>query len=131
MKLVLEPAGAAGVAATMQRLGYLKPPVVVVLSGGNIDPMLLLRVIRFGLSASGRFFAFRTRISDRPGELHRLLGLMAELRANVVGIQPHREGVRAHLGDVEVALQVETRGRDHIKELLSGLDAAGYVVERL
>ena len=131
MKLVLEPAGAAGVAATMQGLGDLKPPVVVVLSGGNIDPMLLLRVIRFGLSASGRYFAFRTRISDRPGELHRLLGLMAELRANVVGVQHHREGVRAHLGDVEVALQVETRGRDHITELLSGLDAAGYVVERL
>ena len=74
MKLVLEPAGAAGVAAVMQRLCDLKPPVVVVLSGGNIDPMLLLRVIRFGLSASGRYVAFRTRISDRPGALHRLLG---------------------------------------------------------
>jgi len=131
MKLVLEPAGAAGVAALMQNLGDLKPPVVVVLSGGNIDPLLLLRVIRFGLSASGRYFAFRTRISDRPGELVRLLGLLAELGANVVGVENHREGVRAHLGDVEVALQIETRGLDHIKEMLNQLDSAGYIVERL
>ncbi len=131
MKLVLEPAGAAGVAALMQNLGDLKPPVVVVLSGGNIDPLLLLRVIRFGLSASGRYFAFRTRISDRPGELVRLLGLLAELGANVVGVEHHREGVRVHLGDVEVALQIETRGLDHIKEMLNQLDSAGYIVERL
>jgi len=131
MKLVLEPAGAAGVAALMQNLGDLKPPVVVVLSGGNIDPLLLLRVIRFGLSASGRYFAFRTRISDRPGELVRLLGLLAELGANVVGVEHHREGVRAQLGDVEVALQIETRGLDHIKEMLNQLDSAGYIVERL
>ena len=131
MKLVLEPAGAAGVAALMQNLGDLKPPVVVVLSGGNIDPLLLLRVIRFGLSASGRYFAFRTRISDRPGELVRLLGLLAELGANVVGVEHHREGVRAQLGDVEVALQIETRGLDHIREMLNQLDLAGYIVERL
>lgn len=131
MKLVLEPAGAAGVAAVLQRLGGLEPPVVVILSGGNIDPMLLLRVIRFGLSASGRYFAFRTRLSDRPGELHRLLGLLAELGANVVGVEHHREGVRVHLGDVDVALQVETKGPDHIKELVERLAEAGYVVERL
>ena len=131
MKVVLEPAGAAGVAAVMQRRGSLEPPVVVMLSGGNIDPLLLLRVIRFGLSASGRYFSFRTRLSDRPGELHRLLGLVAEVGANVVGVEHHRAGVRVHLGDVEVALQVETRGPEHIKELLDQLDSAGYVVERL
>ncbi|MGH2750516.1 MAG: threonine ammonia-lyase [Actinomycetota bacterium] len=131
MKLVLEPAGAAGVAAAMLGLGELEPPVVVVLSGGNIDPLLLLRVIRFGLSASGRYFAFRTRISDQPGALHRLLGLLAELGANVVGVEHHREGVRVHLGDVEVALQIETRGLEHIKELMEHLNAASYTVERL
>ncbi|MGH2737145.1 MAG: threonine ammonia-lyase [Actinomycetota bacterium] len=131
MKLVLEPAGAAGVAAVLQRLGGLKPPVVVVLSGGNIDPMLLLRVIRFGLSASGRYFAFRTRLSDRPGELHRLLGLLADFGANVVGVEHHREGVRVHLGDVDVALQVETKGPDHISELTAHLAESGYIVERL
>src|SRR5665809_70804 len=131
MKLVLEPAGAAGVAAGMLGLGNLKPPVVVVLSGGNIDPLLLLRVIRFGLSASGRYFAFRTRISDQPGALHRLLGLLAELSANVVGVEHHREGVLANLGDVEVALQIETKGLEHIRELMTQLNATGYSVERL
>ncbi len=131
MKLVLEPAGAAGVAAGMLGLGDLKPPVVVVLSGGNIDPLLLLRVIRFGLSASGRYFAFRTRISDQPGALHRLLGLLAELGTNIVGIEHHREGVLGDLGDVEVALQVETKGLGHIQELTAHLKTAGYVIERL
>jgi threonine dehydratase len=131
MKLVLEPAGAAGVAAVMLGLGDLKPPVVVVLSGGNIDPLLLLRVIRFGLSASGRYFAFRTRISDQPGALHRLLGLLADLGTNIVGVEHHREGVLADLGDVEVALQVETKGLGHIQELTAHLNAAGYSIERL
>lgn len=131
MKLVLEPAGAAGVAAVLENLGELVPPVVVVLSGGNIDPLLLLSVIRFGLSASGRYFAFRTRLADSPGALHRLLGLVAAAGANIVGVEHHREGMRIHLGEVDVALQVETRGRDHIAELVEHLGSAGYVVERL
>jgi threonine dehydratase len=131
MKLVLEPAGAAGVAAVLQNVGGLVPPVVVLLSGGNIDPLLLLRVIRFGLGASGRYFAFRTRLTDRPGELHRLLGLIAERGANVVGVEHHREGVALHMGEVELALQVETKGPAHIEELVEGLAASGYTVERL
>jgi threonine dehydratase len=131
MKLVLEPAGAAGVAALMQGLGKVTPPVVVVLSGGNIDPLLLLRVIRFGMSASGRYFAFHTRIPDHPGELHRLLGLVADRGANIVGIEHHREGVGVHLGEVDVALQVETRGADHIQALVEYLVEAGYSPERL
>lgn len=131
MKLVLEPAGAAGVAAVLQNLGDLVPPVVVVLSGGNIDPLLLLRVIRFGLGASGRYFAFRTRLSDRPGELHRLLGLIAERGANVVGVEHHREGVALHMGEVELALQIETKGSGHIDELVRSLSTSGYIVERL
>jgi threonine dehydratase len=128
MKLVLEPAGAAGVAAVLQRAAKLVPPVVVVLSGGNIDPLLLLRVIRFGLSASGRYFAFRTRLADRPGELARLSGAIAELGANVVGIEHRREGVHVELGDVDVTLQVETRGPAHIDELTATLTKAGYAV---
>lgn len=129
MKLVLEPSGAAGVAAIMQNIGGLVPPVCVVLSGGNIDPLLLLRVIRFGLSASGRYFAFHTRIADRPGELKNLLGLVAQLGANIVGIEHHREGASVHLGDVDVILQIETKGQDHIEELTRALDSNGYVVE--
>lgn len=131
MKLVLEPAGAAGVAAVMRGLVEIRPPIVVVLSGGNIDPLLLLRVIRFGLGAAGRYFAFHTRLSDRPGELSRLLGLIAELGANVIGVEHHRAGVRVHVGEVDVALQIETKGADHIDEVVSRLNEAGYFVERL
>lgn len=129
MKLVLEPSGAAGVAAVMEGVGNIEPPLVVVLSGGNIDPLLLLRVIRYGLSAAGRYFAFHTRIVDRPGELHRLLGLVADLGANIVGVEHHREGVQVHLGEVDVILQVETKGPEHIDELTGSLSSHGYVVE--
>ena len=129
MKLVLEPSGAAGVAAISENLGHLEPPVVAILSGGNIDPLLLLRVIRFGLGASGRYFAFHTRITDVPGELHRLLGLIAERGASIVGVEHHREGVAVHLGEVDVILQLETRGLSHIQELTEQLSAQGYVVE--
>ncbi|MDQ3878067.1 MAG: threonine ammonia-lyase [Actinomycetota bacterium] len=131
MKLVLEPAGASAVAALLQNATDLVPPIVVMLSGGNIDPLLLQRVIRFGLSSSGRYFAFHTRISDHPGELHRLLGLIAHAGANVVGVEHHREGVSMHLGEVDVALQVETRGPDHIAAVTKELAESGYGVERL
>ena len=132
MKLVLEPAGAAGIAALLRDERALKPPIVVVLSGGNIDPLLLVSVMRFGMSAAGRYFAFHTRIKDRPGALHRLLGLIAEAGANVVGVEHHREGIRGvHLHEVDVALQVETRGPPHISELVEALQEAGYVVDRL
>jgi threonine dehydratase len=130
MKLVLEPAGASGVAAALANPTLMKPPVLVVLSGGNIDPLLLLRVIRFGLTAAGRYFSFHTRISDRPGELHKLLGLIAELGVNIVGVEHHREGARIHVGDVDVAIQAETRGPEHIDELIQCLGDAGYGVER-
>jgi threonine dehydratase len=131
MKLVLEPSGAAGIAAVLEDTVKLTPPVVVLLSGGNVDPLLLLRVIRFGLSASGRYFAFQTQIADRPGELHRLLGLIADSGANLVGVEHRREGVVLDLGQVEVSLQVETRGPEHILELTKRLSAAGYPLQRV
>ena len=129
MKLVLEPAGAAGIAAVLEGLVEVKPPVVVLLSGGNIDPMLLQRVIRFGLGAAGRYMAFNTKMGDRPGELARLLGLIADNGGNVVGVEHHREWGRLHLGEVAVALQVETKGRDHIQALTAELESAGYHVD--
>lgn len=126
MKLVIEPSAAAAVAAVQQCLGGLRPPVAVVLSGGNIDPLLLLRVIRFGLSASGRYFAFHTRVPDRPGVLAGLLRLIAEHGANLIGVEHHREGVGVSLGEVDVLLQVETRGQGHIEELTQALAEKGY-----
>ncbi|MBW3594535.1 MAG: threonine ammonia-lyase [Actinobacteria bacterium] len=129
MKLVAEPAAAAAVAGVLTNVGDVIPPVCVLLSGGNIDPLLLLRVIRFGLSASGRYFAFNTKIPDRPGELHRLLGLIAETGANIVGVEHHREGAAVDLSEVEVQMQVETRGPAHIEELSDRLVSAGYHVE--
>lgn len=130
-KLVVEPAGAAGIAAIMRRVEIV-PPCVVVLSGGNIDPLLLLKVIRFGMGSAGRYFWFRTRVPDRPGELHRLLGVIADAKANVVGIEHRREGAGIlHLGEVEVTVQAETRGPDHVEVLRNELGKAGYEIQRL
>ena len=103
--------------------------VVMILSGANIDPLLLLRVIRFGMTSAGRYFSFRTRLRDRPGELQRLSGAIAQVGVNVVGIEHRREGVlHSSLGDVEVSIQVELRGPDHIKELIARLEDDGYEV---
>ena len=125
-KLVVEPAGAAGVAAVMDTPRAFEPQVVVVLSGGNIDPVLMLRVLRHGMAAAGRYLSFRLRIPDRPGELARLLGILAESGANVLDVEHVRTGPKLHLDEVEVALQLETRGPDHCDEVLSRLRAAAY-----
>ena len=129
-KLVVEPSGAAGVAAVLAGVGKVEFPVVVHLSGGNIDPLLLLRVIRFGMGSAGRYFLFRTRVPDRPGELNKLLSVVADAGANVAGVEHHREGAALeYLGEVEVGLQVETRGPDHVEALMKSLKEAGYEVE--
>jgi threonine dehydratase len=125
-KLVVEPAGAAGLAAVMERPRAFAPPVVVVLSGGNIDPVLLLRLLRHGMAAAGRYLFVRLRIPDRPGELARLLGELAASGANVLDVEHLRTGPRLHLDEVEVAVQLETRGPGHCDEVLDRLRAAGY-----
>jgi threonine dehydratase len=125
-KLVVEPAGAAAVAALMDDPARFEAPVVAVLSGGNIDPVLLLRVLRHGMAAAGRYLSFRLRIPDRPGELARLLGELAESGANVLDVEHQRMGAHLHLDEVEVALQLETRGPDHCDAVLDRLRAAGY-----
>ena len=131
-RLLLEPAAAVGVAAVMTQRSALTFPAVVIASGGNIDPLLLLRVIRFGMTSAGRYFSFRTRLKDRPGELQRLSGAIAEVGVNVVGIEHRREGVlHSSLTDVEVSLQVELRGPDHIRELIARLEQEGYEVTPL
>jgi threonine dehydratase len=125
-KLVVEPAGAAGVAAVMDDPGAFEPPVAVVLSGGNVDPVLLLRVLRHGMAAAGRYLSFRCRIPDSPGGLARLLGELASSGANVLDVEHRRTDPRLHLDEVEVALQLETRGPEHCEAVLERLRGAGY-----
>jgi threonine dehydratase len=127
-KQVVEPAGAAAVAAVLAEPRRWEPPMVAVLTGGNIDPVLLMRVVQHGMVAAGRYLSVRVRIADRPGELARLLALVAELGANVVDVEHSRTTSYLDLGEVEVALSVETRGAEHRVELLAALSAAGHVV---
>ena len=127
-KLVVEPAGAAACAAVMDNPTAFEPPVVVVLSGGNIDPLLLHRVLQHGLAAAGRYLSFSALISDRPGGLHALLGELAAADASVIEVEHVRTGAHLRLNEVEVAVQVETRGQEHAAEVLARLRNAGYRV---
>jgi threonine dehydratase len=131
LKLVAEGAGAASVAALLKGKVEGTGRTVALLSGGNIDPTLLLSVARHGLSLAGRSLVFRTRVPDRPGELLKLLALIAEERGNVVAVEHHREGVAIPVGDTEVALTLTMRGREHCETLITALERAGYPVERL
>jgi threonine dehydratase len=138
-KLVVEPAGAAGVAAVLERAEgadgvegaggpQFETPAVVVLSGGNIDPLLLLNVIRHGLATSARYLACTARIPDRPGGLAALLATIAASGANVVDLTHERTAAYLHIGEVEVALQRETKGAQHAEDVLRHLRSSGYEV---
>ena len=127
-KLVVEPAGAAAVAALMADPGAFEPPVVAVLSGGNIDPLLLHRVLRHGLASAGRYLLLQVRISDRPGELGRLLAAVGRTDANLMEVEHRRTGASLDIDQVEVALQLETRGGEHRDTVIAALVAAGYPV---
>ncbi|WP_350281430.1 threonine ammonia-lyase [Kribbella sp. HUAS MG21] len=125
-KLVVEPAGAAAVAAVLDEPKRFTPPVVVVLSGGNIDPLLLMRVIRQGMAAAGRYLSLRVRIPDTPGGLATLLTQVAALDANIIEVLHERISETLSLEEVEVALQLELRGEAHRERLLTGLVTNGY-----
>jgi threonine dehydratase len=125
-KLVVEPAGGVAVAALLAGVVDARPPVAAVISGGNIDPMLMLRVIEHGLAAAGRYLEVRVQCADRPGQLARLLSLIAEHGANVVDVDHSRRDQRLRLGEVEVDLSMETRGVEHSDQVLSALRAAGH-----
>jgi threonine dehydratase len=127
-KLVVEPAGAAAVAALMDHPDRFPTPAVAVLSGGNVDPLLLMRVIRHGMAAAGRYLFFRVRIPDLPGGLARLLSELAGLDANVLDVVHERTSAHLHLDEVEVAMQVETRGTPHAERVLARLRECGYHV---
>lgn len=124
-KIVVEPAGAAAMAAVVEHQG-LEAPIVVIASGGNIDPLLLMRVVQHGLIAGGRYLSLRLRMPDLPGSLAALLAAVAELRANVVQIQHHRTVAGLALDEVEVLIDVETRGGDHARVVVAGLAGRGY-----
>ena len=129
-KQVVEPSGAVPVAALLAgHLAGLREPVALVLGGGNVDPLLLLRILRAGMGEEGRTWSFRTRLPDRPGALSSLVGLIAREGANVVAVEHHRYGARFELDEVEVYLELETRGRDHIADIRAALVAAEYVVQ--
>jgi threonine dehydratase len=127
-KQLVEPAGAAGVAAVMEHPGLFEPPVVVVLSGGNIDPLLLAKVLRHGLSAAGRYLAFRCRLPDRPGALANLLAELADLGANVIEVVHERVTADLHVDEAEVMLQVETQGPAHSDTVITQLRKSGYTL---
>ena len=129
-KMVVEPAGAAALAAIMEDPTGFQGPVVAVLSGGNIDPLLLSKVVRHGLVAAGRFLSLSVAIPDRPGELARLLGVLAGSGANVLDVEHSRTGAGLHVDEVEVALKLETRGRPHGDDVVAGLTVSGYLVRR-
>ncbi|MEO7746402.1 MAG: threonine ammonia-lyase, partial [Actinomycetota bacterium] len=125
-KMVVEPAGAAAVAALIERPQAFLPPVVAVLSGGNVDPLLMLRVLRHGMSAAGRYLQFRLRMPDRPGSLVAVLALLAEVDVNVLEVEHVRTGAQLHLDEVEIGLQLETKGPAHCESVLTALREAGY-----
>jgi threonine dehydratase len=127
-KLVVEPAGAAAVAAMLDDPHAFEAPAVVVLSGGNADPLLLMRVIRQGLAAAGRYLYFRARIPDVPGGLAQLLNDIAAAQANVLDVFHERTSAQLHLDEVEVQLQVETRSSEHADRVLEHLRGRGYTL---
>lgn len=133
LKTVVEPAGAAALAAVLAGKAGGGPgtPVAVVLSGGNIDPLVLVRVVQHGLAASGRYLVLRVPLSDRPGELARLLDQVAAIGLNVIDVEHHREGGDLSLNEVEVRLTLETRDPDHRAAVVAKLRERGYRAEQL
>lgn len=125
-KLVVEPAGAVAVAAIMTGAVRSDGPVVAVLSGGNIDPLLMQRVVAHGLAASDRYLTLSIGLPDRPGQLARVAELLAEANANVIEVLHTRHGSGLQISEVELQLSVETRGPEHRASVVEVLRHAGY-----
>jgi len=130
-KLVVEGAGAASIAALLNGRVPGDGPVAAILSGGNIDPTLLIQVMRHGLTLAGRYLVVRTRVPDRPGELLKLLSLFADEHANVVSIEHHREGMDTPVSESEVEATLLTRDKEHCASILDAMELSGYPVDRL
>ncbi len=130
-KLLVEGAGAVGVAALLAGKAGGSGSVCAVISGGNIDPTTLISVLRHGMTVEGRYLAMRTRLVDRPGELIRVCQLVAAERGNIVQIEHRREGVHLEVGDVGLDLTVLMRNEEHCQRLIAALEQNGFPVERL
>ena len=124
-KLMVEAAGAVGLAAVLEKLipDDAPDPICVVLSGGNIDLMFLEKAVRHGLEASGRFARFKVLVPDEPGNLARILAVIAENGGNLVHVEHHREGFRLPFGKVEIELSVETRDADHASRIGTAIES--------
>jgi threonine dehydratase len=131
VKLVVEGAGAVGVAALLAGKAGGTGPAIPVLSGGNIDATMLISVMRHGLTVAGRYLVVRTQLADRPGELIKLLSLVAEERGNLISVEHHREGMDIPVSETEVELTLVTRDEEHCRQLLDAMEERGYEVERL
>ncbi|MFH9265493.1 threonine ammonia-lyase [Streptomyces sp. NPDC017546] len=127
-KLVVEPAGASPVAALLSDPEAFRGPVVAVLSGGNVDPLLMQRILRHGMSAAGRYLSLRLRLTDRPGALAALLAALTVADANVLDISHVRTDPRLGLTEAEVDLHLETKGPQHCAEVEAALRAEGFRV---
>ncbi|MFB7665179.1 threonine ammonia-lyase [Kitasatospora sp. NPDC056138] len=128
LKMVVEPAGVSPIAAMLEQPESFQGPVVAVLSGGNIDPQLMQRVLRHGLAAAGRYLSLRVRLADKPGSLADLLAVLTQVDANVLDVAHVRIDPRLGLTEVEVDLHLETKGPGHCALVVSELGDAGYVV---
>jgi threonine dehydratase len=125
-KLVVEPSGAMGVAALLTGQLQVEGPTVVLLSGGNIDPMVMERVISRGLAASARYLKVNIPLPDRPGQLANIAELIANANANVVEVLHTRHGYGLQISEVEIEIHMETRGAEHAEQVLQTLRDAGY-----
>ncbi len=130
-KQVVEPSGAVGLAALLAGKVPGHDPAVAILSGGNVDPLMLTRLIHHGLTAAGRYLRLRVVVPDRPGALTAVTETVAHTGLNILAIEHHREGVRIHVDEVEVMLTLETRDPAHRLQVLDRLRIAGYQVEQL
>jgi threonine dehydratase len=126
-KLVVEPAGAVSVAAILSGKVQNSGTTVAILSGGNIDPLVMERIISHGLAASERYLKLRIPMPDRPGQLARTAEIVAESNANVVEVLHTRHGSGLQISQVELELHIETRGPEHAELVLHNLRAAGFV----
>ncbi|MEW2485951.1 threonine ammonia-lyase [Streptomyces sp. NPDC048411] len=127
-KLVVEPAGASPVAALLSDPESFRGPVVALLSGGNVDPLLMQRILTHGMATAGRYLSLRVRLTDRPGALATLLSVLTVADANILDIGHVRTDPRLGLTEAEVDLHLETKGPEHCEEVTAELRGAGYLV---